>query len=349
MAASGISYPIRTPAWTLTYAGSSQVANDIAPILIDLSYTDKTEKSAEEFEVTLADREKRWQGPWFPDRGDTITATIGYRGERMLRCGTFQVDEVELKGPPDQVHIKAIATGITPDIRTARTMGYEPGVEGGRLTLLDVAGNVARRHNLTLVGAPEPIDVSFDRLTQHKETDLQFLQRLAVEHNYTFSIKGNELIFFSRTTLESQPPVLALSRHDCISFQFKIVTNLIFATGNATYQVADTKTLSTATVDSPTPTPTKDVSRTINRAMSDQHAQLKANAALHETNKEQMTGTIETIGNVALLSGNSIMVGGFGKFSGQYYIDQARHRLDRSRGYTTEVSFRNLPALTPTF
>src|SRR2546430_2248812 len=108
-AASPISYPVRHPRWELTYAGQNITAR-ITGMATEITYSDTTgahhhgrgrHKAAEtdELEIVLEDRDRRWQGPWYPQLGDVVTLQIGYDGEeRMLDCGDFQVDELELKG-----------------------------------------------------------------------------------------------------------------------------------------------------------------------------------------------------------------------------------------------------------
>src|SRR5439155_26340295 len=123
-------------------------------------------------EIVLEDRDRRWQGPWFPVRGDIVSLQIGYELEEWgLNCGDFQVDELELKGPPDTFHLKCIAAGITPSLRTPRSAAYE-----GQ-TLSQVANTIAARHQLTVVGAPQNVNVAWARITQRHETDLHFLRR----------------------------------------------------------------------------------------------------------------------------------------------------------------------------
>src|SRR5215831_5897066 len=101
--AAGLAYPVRHPMWTLTYV--QPITQDISAMVTEVSYSDhKAHRKggganrlggaeADEIEITLEDRDRRWQGPWFPTRGDVVSLTIGYDGEQQLDCGQFQVDE----------------------------------------------------------------------------------------------------------------------------------------------------------------------------------------------------------------------------------------------------------------
>src|SRR6266851_9807802 len=205
MAAASFAYPVRHPRWVLTYSGVN-ISGDVSGMVTEILYSDQVAHASDEVEVTLEDRDRRWQGPWFPQHGDVVSLLIGYDGEELLPCGDFQVDELELKGPPDTMHMKCIAAGITPSIRTPRSAAYES------QTLLQVANTIARRHGMTVVGAPQSINVTWARLTQKHETDLHFLRSLAQAHNYDFSIRGKQIIFYSRTKLEQAASVLQIVR-----------------------------------------------------------------------------------------------------------------------------------------
>jgi uncharacterized protein len=332
--ASGITYPVRQPQWQLTYSGVNLTAR-IEQMIVDITYTDKEQHLSDEIQVTLEDSHRKWQGPWLPQRGDTVTLQIGYAGDQLLNCGNFQVDELELEGPPDTFHLKCIAAGVTPSIRTKRSAGYE-----GQ-TLLQIANTVAQRHGLTVVGAPQNINVSFSRVTQKHETDLAFLRRLAQDHNYDFSIRGTQLVFYSRTTLEQQSSVLQIVRQQTKKFSFKTKTQELYQAATVSYQNPATKQLiSQSAMDSTIPT--GDTLNIVTRCETPQQAMLKAQSALHGANMLEVTGTLTLEGTTLLVAGVNITISGFKSFDGTYLITEARHKLDRSAGYEVEIEIRSI-------
>ena len=332
----------------LNYAGRNITA-DVTTMVTEISYKDKVAHHSDEVEVTLEDRDYRWQGPWFPVRGDFVELFIGYDGEELLDCGDFQVDELELKGPPDSFHMKCIAAGITPSIRTPRSAAYE------NQTLLQVANTVAARHGMTVVGASQSINVAWARLSQRTETDLNFLRSLALRHNYDFSIRGQQLIFYARTPLEQQQSLMTLmrGRTELIpsslivkSFEFKTRTQQIYRSATVAYLNPQQKKLiaaqSEAKEDGINSVPTGDDLHIVTRCETPQHAQLKADSALHDANKDQVTGRIETEGTILLCAGVNVDISGFAAFDGKYHIESSKHRLERSSGYTTELEVRKV-------
>ncbi|SRR5579875_202637 len=370
-ALSTLAYPVRHPRWELVYAGRN-ITGRITAMAIEITYSDHhahhhrrrkqaamTAAETDELEVVLEDRDRRWQGPWLPQRGDAVSLMIGYEGdERMLNCGNFQVDELELHGPPDTFHLKCIAAGITPALRTPRSAAYE------NQTLLGVAQTIAARHQLTVTGAPQDVNVTWQRLTQRRETDLQFLRRLALAHNYDFTIRGSQLVFYARPALEQAAPVLTITRGSAQggeyqpryampmplvagqgvfakSFEFQTKTQALYRSANVAYLNPALKQLIAASAQDSS-SPTGDDLHLVARCETPQQAQLKAQGALHDANMLETTARIETEGNVLLVAGVNVALVGFGSYDGTYHVESSRHRLDRLSGYTTEVELRKL-------
>src|ERR1700728_578212 len=167
MAAASI-YPVRAPGWALTYKGVAQTSR-IESMVLSVTYTTHAGGAVPELEIEIEDRDKRWQGPWFPSRGDLIAFAIGYQGEALVSCGSFQVDEVELKGPPDIIHLRCLAAYITDAMRSPNSTSYE------NQTLLQIATTIAGKYGFKVTGVAENPNVAFN-IMQDQENDLEFLQ-----------------------------------------------------------------------------------------------------------------------------------------------------------------------------
>src|SRR5579884_2502083 len=340
-ALSTLAYPVRHPRWELVYAGRN-ITGRITAMAIEITYSDHhahhhrrrkqaamTAAETDELEVVLEDRDRRWQGPWLPQRGDAVSLMIGYEGdERMLNCGNFQVDELELHGPPDTFHLKCIAAGITPALRTPRSAAYE------NQTLLGVAQTIAARHQLTVTGAPQDVNVTWQRLTQRRETDLQFLRRLALTRG---SAQGGEY----QPRYAMPMPLVAGQGVFAKSFEFQTKTQALYRSANVAYLNPALKQLIAASAQDSS-SPTGDDLHLVARCETPQQAQLKAQGALHDANMLETTARIETEGNVLLVAGVNVALVGFGSYDGTYHVESSRHRLDRLSGYTTEVELRKL-------
>jgi phage protein D len=327
---SAIPHPVRSPRWVLVYQGVN-ITTDISAMVLSVSYTDYLSELSGEVEIVVEDHDRRWQAPWYPALGDELNLAIGYRGEELLPCGDFQVDQLELAGPPDTFTMRCLAAFITPAMRARNSIGYE-----GR-TLLEIAQTVAEKYGLAVISAPDVIDVAFARVTQKHETDLAFLKRLALEHDYDFTIRGSILVFYSRAALERLAPIETVSRPDLEGFEFRNRTHTTYRSAEVTYQEMISKSLIAQNAAATAPIPGADVLKVLSRCENGQQAILKAQAALHASNMFFVDASLTMPGSIEMASGSAIGLSGFGEFDGTYMVLIARHRLNRATGYTTHL------------
>lgn len=309
----------------------------ISPALIEISYTDFMEGESDSVELTLEDADRRWQNAWYPQHGDMVSVQLGYASGPLLPCGDFEVDEVELEGPPDTIRIKALAAGVKRSVRTYNGRSYE------NTTLADIARTVAQRNKLKLSGTIETVKIA--RVTQVYETDLTFLKRVAESYGYSFSVRGEKLSFFKRAELKKAKPTLTIRRQDVTSFRFRDKVHGVVVAATVAYHDPKTKKTKKATAkdkEAKRNARSADELKRNVRAENEQQAQLKADAALDLANEDQTGGSITLPGEVRLMSGVNVLLVGFGKLDGKYTVTQARHRVARSSGYSTEVDLKRV-------
>lgn len=131
--------------------------------------------------------------------GDTLTLKMGYQGEKLLSCGTFSIDEIEVSSPASVVAIRGVATSVNNALRTKIQSWFREHHAGGHRRA------DCQKHQLKLVGSIESIKI--DRVTQYAETDVGFLRRLASEYGYAVKVVSDQLIFSHLATLRDQEPV----------------------------------------------------------------------------------------------------------------------------------------------
>lgn len=332
-----ISHSVRTPQWLLTYEGIDITA-DVSHMVLAISYIDRLGEASGEVELELEDHAKRWQGPWYPGLGNILSLQIGYLGEALLDCGSFQVDEIELDGPPDVMRLRCLAAYITAAMRTANTIAYE------NQSLVEIAGGIASKYGLTLVTAPtaSESDTVFGRVTQRRETDLGFLKRLAIEHDFDFTIRGAQMVFYPRAALDAAIPLMTITRPDTMRFSFRNRTRRIYSGAEVSYFDPDTKQLIAQMVTAISPAPTTDTLKIVTRSENAQQALMKAQAALDLHNMVFVDASIEGPGNPALVAGNQVLIAGWGALDGAYLIETARHQVTRATGYTTSIEARRI-------
>lgn len=324
------SVTLSKPAWALEYEGRD-ISRNIAPYVLSITYTDALEGESDDLEITLEDRDHRWKSGWWPQRGDRVRLRIGYEGEGIMDCGSFQVDEVELNGPPDTVSMRALAAGVTSALRTARSAAYE------NMTFEAIARGIAERHGLRLTGSiserkrlrrPE-------RVTQREEGDLQFLKRLGEAEGVVFSIKDGQLVWHDQDRLDAAAGLAAIDRRQMIRFVFRAKTQAVYRACQVSYHDPKTAKEITYTYEAPG-IPTGDTLKLQERCENYDDAVVRARAALRRHNSRQIEGAVTEVGNPRRVAGANVGIAGLGVIDGVYQIIKVRHRLERSRGYVTE-------------
>jgi phage protein D len=320
---------------------SKDISADITKYLTSLSYSDKTEGESDEIQINLEDSPALWRGAWYPSKGATLSVFIGYN-DGMLDCGEFEIDEIELSGPPDTVSIKALATGIKGTLRTKKSAAHE------NKTIGQIAEAVAKANGLTVQGTIEPIVIN--RRTQNRETDLSFLKNLASEFGYMFSIRGNKLIFTHIFDIENLAAITSIDRTKIINYSIKDKTSETYTDAKVSYQNPDegeTVDYNVTSVNNKDGVPfskinTGDTLVINSKTENKQQAEAKAKAALYQANSLQQEGNITVQGNPYLVAGMNFKITGMGKMSGTWHIKGSTHNIDKGGGYTVDLEIKRV-------
>lgn len=320
--------------YEVIYNGKN-ITGDILPYVKSFTYSDKSKGEADELEIVMEDSEKLWQNNWYPAKGDTVSAKIFYLGN-ILNCGTFTVDEISGEGSADgdTFSLKGIAAGINKKIRTKNSYAHE------NKTLREIVNTIAAKHGFTVVG--EINNVSIGRETQHKETDLKFLQRLANDYGYTFSIRDKQLIFTDVFSIEKKQDALTITRQEITSYSITDKTSNTFKSAKNSYHNPRKNEVISYEENEDEFDSKEDVLDLHLRAENEQQAEIKTKVALYNANSLQQSGTIEMPGNVLVMAGNNCSLQGLGNFSGEYYIDSTSHSVAPDGGYTTSAEIKRV-------
>lgn len=325
------------PTYEIVYNGKD-ITKDIVAYVLSFNYTDRTAGETDELELTMEDSAGLWINEWYPIKGDSITARI-YSLGHVLECGTFTVDEINASGggSGNTVSIRGIAAGIDKKMRTKNSSAHE------QKTLRDIANTIASKHGLKVDG--EIANVRIGRLTQYRETDLHFLQRVANEYGYEFAVRDTLLVFTNIFTIENKAAALTITPKELISWSLTDKTSATFQAVRISYHnPRDRKVIGYEhKEDNEAFTQAKTDSMEVKtKAENEQQAEIKAKAALYKANSLQQQGSIELAGNVFALAGNNCELEGIGYFSGKYYIQSSSHSVSKDGGYTTSLEIKRV-------
>ena len=321
---------VKNPVWILVYEGKD-ISEKISPYVNSATYVDHLSGQADEVEIVLEDRDDRWKNAWQPQKGDRIALRLGYAGEPLLEAGEFQVDEVEYNGPPDTVTIKGIAAGVKSSLRTRRSAAYE------RKSLKAIAQEIAARNGLTMRGSVP--DLTMSRSSQHQETDLAYLKRLADTFGLVFSVKGTDLVWHDLDQLDQAVSIITIKRKGFPGrYTFRTKSAHVYRACTVTYFSAKLKKEISHTFTAKGIT-TGDTLRLVKRAENKGQAERMAMAALRSANGLQVEGSLALEGTTLLRAGRNLDLSGWGELDGQYQVLKATHRIERGAGYSTDVEF----------
>lgn len=333
---------IRKPNFSVLY-NNRNITSDIAKYMLSITYNDKTAGESDEIEIELEDVDNLWQNSWYPEKGAKLFVTI-----ENLKCGTFEIDEIEIKGPPDTVTIRGMATGITNSLRSKKSDAHE------NKTLKQIASTVAQKNGFTISG--DIPDITFSRTTQNQETDLAFLKRISSQYGIVFSVRDNVITFTSVYGLEARNSSFILDKLDLSSYTLKDkATGMI---KSASVKSKNAKKNSSVSTDLeyndwlkkegykyPDVT-NKDTAVSHEKVENKQQADAKAKAIIHLSASNQQEGSFELQGNTLAVAGNNFDLSGLGILSGKWNVLTSSHKIDKSGGYTTSIECKRLQ--TPT-
>lgn len=331
------------PTFELSYDGRA-ITQDIAPYVVSVSYTDNLSGEADSLDIELEDTDGRWLDAWYPEKGASLAFKFGYQHLPLVSAGRFDVDELELGGPPSTVRIKGMAAGVQKAVRTRKGRGYEA------TTLAAIAQRIAKHNKMTLVGKIEALQI--DRVTQYQESDLAFLHRLAGQYGYAFKVTENNtrLVFWKTADLHLQEPIRRYGPGDLSNWSFRdkvsdvpagveVKHHNLKAKKLVVYGVKDGQTAVVGATTTAKAT-SADTVKLVRRAPSKASAEAQARAEMDRRLIERTSGEIGLEGDPVLAAGANIELTDFGKLSGIYTITRARHSITRSGGYVSSLELK---------
>jgi phage protein D len=204
---------IRHPICQLT-ANDQPLNALITSRIINVTVTDNRASEADELSITLDDHDGALE---LPKRGVMLTCHLGW-SDGVHDMGSFKVDETEWAGTPDTITIKARAADFTSNLKTGKRKSYH------RQTLGQIAGTIAKAHDLNLTISAELSDIDLIHVDQTDESDLNLLSRLAQQNGAAVTIKKGKLLIFkagqAKTASGKTLPKIIVTRQDGDQFRY---------------------------------------------------------------------------------------------------------------------------------
>ena len=278
-------------------------------------------------------------------KGAEISAVIIQKnwesaGDRVLDCGTFEVDTVEGSGPPAKVNIKA---GSIPYKTAARTQKKTKAWE--KIKLSGIANEIAAANGLKCLFESD-FDPLYSRREQVTESDIVFLQRLCKAAGISLKVTAKMIVLFDAAAYEQKDTVRTIKRGDGDYSKYTFGTSFhdtAYSSCRVKYTDPTSKTTYEATYKAPDAE--KDGSGQVlevnEKVSSNAEALTLAKKRLREKNSQEFKASFNLAGDARLVAGVTVKVEGFGAFDGKYIIETASHTISSS-GYKTNITLRRV-------
>ena len=336
---------------TIIKYNNKDISADISKYLKSISYTDNLSGEADDLQITLEDKAGLWQSTWMPEKGALLDVMLQQKYwqtlsalPQSLRLGLFEIDEITSSGYPSEVQIKAVSV---PDNNTLR--GTERSRSWEKAKLQVIANDIASAAGMSLFWDTEENPV-LDRAEQTEQSDLSFLYAICKDKGLALKISDKKIIIFDAAKYEAEKAKITIVKPGTVykkesgmkylfvgtGYSLRTKIRDIYAACRVSYQQGSSKSNIEATY---TAAGKKGKTLQVNEQVESVAEALDlAKKRLREKNKDEVTGSLNMLGNFVLLSGVTVDLLGFGAFDGKYLITRASH--DIGSGYTTNIDVR---------
>ena len=336
---------------TIIKYNNKDISADISKYLKSISYTDNLSGEADDLQITLEDKAGLWQSTWIPEKGALQDVMLQQKYwqtlselPQSLRLGLFEIDEITSSGYPSEVQIKAVSV---PDNNTLR--GTERSRSWEKAKLQVIANDIASAAGMSLFWDTEENPV-LDRAEQTEQSDLSFLYAICKDKGLALKISDKKIIIFDEAKYEAEKAKITIVKPGTVykkesgmkylfvgtGYSLRTKIRDIYAACRVSYQQGSSKSNIEATY---TVAGKKGKTLQVNEQVESVAESLNlAKKRLREKNKDEVTGSLNMLGNFVLLSGVTVNLLGFGAFDGKYLITRASH--DIGSGYTTNIDVR---------
>lgn len=162
--------------------------------LICLTLTDNKGFEADQLDLELDDADGKLD---IPPRGATLQLALGWKGKPLVDKGSYIVDEIEHRGAPDRLTLRARATDLRAGISTKKERSWH------KTTIGKIVETIAKANGLKPAIPAWLAKKPVEHIDQTNESDANLLTRLARQYDAVATVKAGRLIFCKAGEAES--------------------------------------------------------------------------------------------------------------------------------------------------
>lgn len=256
--------------------------------------------------------------------------------DKVLDCGTFEIDSVSYTGPPQKLDIKATSIPYKAELRqTVHNKVWE------NTNLKNIGLKIAQKSQFELMylSSSNPV---YKRKEQVDMTDIAFLQKLCKAAGISLKVTAKTIVLFDAADYEQKTEVkkIKAGRGNIISYSFSTKTaDASYSSCHVAYTDPDTKETIEATYTPDNANADGQTLEVKQKVSSVAEAKELARKSLRAKNKGETTAEFTLVGDVDYVAGITVRVYGYGEFNGKYIVEQAVHNV--TGGYTVQIKLRS--------
>lgn len=253
-------------------------------------------------------------------------------GNAFLDCGTFEIDSVDLSGPPLKTALKSTSIPYTSTLRMMKkSRNWE------KISLKAMAQQIASEAGFKMLyecgDNPE-----YDKKEQVRQSDIRFLQDLCHAEGKALKITKMSIVIFDKQEYDGKPVLKTITYGSGDIISFRLGTQLkdaAYTSCHVSYTNTEKKQTIEYTYTPDSMTGTGQVLEINERVANTEEARRLAMKRLREKNAQEFTGSFKMVGDVRLVAGIVVRLRGFQQFDKKYRVKSAKHSL--TGGYTTDI------------
>ena len=314
------------------FLDDNDITRNLEKFFVSLAVNDNLSGEADTLDLTLADKDKKFLGEWFPSRGAKISASVA----DDFDLGSFEIDEVTYSSPPSTIKIKATSISQNSGLRqTDESKSWE------HVKLSEIARDIAKASGVDFFYEAD-FDPTIDRAEQGEQSRLAFLEKICADWGLIVKFSDGKLIVYPESSLEIRDAVLKVFPHNLIHFDAKATLNEVYKDCQVNYKHGTHSELYSATATDETKSSGKTLK--INKKVSSQaEAEHLARHELRKKNKHEYEMTLTLRFDKKYQAGNCLdLADDFGFFAGKWLIDKANHSFGRGGSVSKLQMHRSL-------
>jgi Phage protein D len=285
--------------------------------------TDNTDKKiAEPKFITAVLKQKNWE-----DTGKDAT----------LNIGTFEIDSINMTGPPTKMTVKGTSIPYTSTLRMEKkSRAWE------NYTLKGIAEEIISKNGLKLMYEASE-NPKYKRKEQVQTSDIRFLQTLCHAAGMALKVTEMTVVIYGMADYDEKPAVRTFKRGDSDIITYKMETSLTdtaYTSCHVSYTDPDSKKTIEYTYTPDRGGGTGQTLQINEKVRNKTEAIELAKKRLREKNTQEYQVNLKIVGDVAMVAGITVNLQGFQQFDRKYKVTRAVHNI--FGGYTVDLTLQQV-------